>query len=58
MQKESFPSERFGAPCSLLDPACDPENPVVVTGERVLGKLWHFKGVLSPEIEKKTFLGD
>ena len=39
MQKESFPSERYGAPCSLLDKACDPENPVVVTGERVLGKL-------------------
>ena len=43
MNKESFPDNRFGAPCSLLDPACDPENPVVVTGERILDATHRIK---------------
>ena len=43
MNKESFPDNRFGAPCSLLDKACDPENPVVVTGEHILDATHRIK---------------
>ena len=43
MTKESFPDNRFGAPCSLLDKACDPEKPVVVTGERILDATHRIK---------------
>ena len=47
MSQESFPSNRFGAPSTYLDPACDPEHPVVVTGERVLDATHRIKsGVL------------
>jgi len=44
MSQESFPSNRFGVPSTHIDPACDPEHPVVVTGERVLDATHRIKG--------------
>ena len=44
MSQESFPNDRFGTPCALLDPSCDPDNPVVVGGEKILDATHRIKG--------------
>ena len=43
MSQESFPNDRFGSPCTLLDPACDPDNPIVVAGETILDATHRIK---------------
>jgi len=43
MSQESFPNHRFGSPCSLIDPACDPDKPVIVSGEKVLDATHRIK---------------
>jgi len=43
MSQESFPNHRFGSPCSLIDPACDPDSPVIVSGEKVLDATHRIK---------------
>ena len=44
MSQECFPNERFGNPCSLLDPSCDPNNPVTIQGEKILDATHRIKG--------------
>ena len=43
MTQESFPSRRFGPPCKALDIYCNPEEPVVVSGERILDATHRIK---------------
>ena len=43
MSQESFPTRRFGMPCQALDTHCDPENPVIVSGERILDATHRIK---------------
>ena len=43
MSQESFPNHRFGSPCSMVDPACDPDSPVIVSGEKVLDATHRIK---------------
>ena len=44
ISQESFPTNRFGQPSAHLDPACNPDKPVVVSGELVLDAAHRIKG--------------
>ena len=59
MSQESFPTNRFGQPSPHLDPACNPDKPVVVSGERVLDATHRIKsGIIRTQCSVSTILLD